>query len=234
VSSVVLLSVLTVLSAEPSRPKLERDLNWKPKPSDRAEIYEDNAPAFPSIESCHDFFVFVEAKDEVGMGQFYSSGVAVKLAKGTPVLVVQVTRPAPPVPVLIGRSMSPEERSHRFQADAFRSYAQQSQRKRGDYPLQVRVLDGTYKDQLRFVPEEFVAMMKEVPPPFVPPPPKPKPKQKVIAPAVRAATLLRSAQNLEYDNPDGALTLYRQIIADFPETPQAKTASARVKALGGK
>jgi hypothetical protein len=61
-----------------------------------------------------------------------------------------------------------------------------------------------------------------------------KRQSKPVDQAARAATLLRNAQTLEYDNPDGALTLYRMIVADFPETPQAKTASARVKAVEGK
>jgi hypothetical protein len=47
----------------------------------------------------------------------------------------------------------------------------------------------------------------------------------------RAATLLRNAQNLEDVNRQGAASLYYQIINDFPETPQAKTASERVRAL---
>jgi hypothetical protein len=50
----------------------------------------------------------------------------------------------------------------------------------------------------------------------------------------RAATLLRNAKTLEYVNADGALSLYRQITKDFPNTLHAKTASARVKALEGK
>jgi hypothetical protein len=47
----------------------------------------------------------------------------------------------------------------------------------------------------------------------------------------RAGTLLRNAQSLEDVNRQGAASLYHQIIRDFSGTPQAKTASERVRAL---
>jgi hypothetical protein len=47
----------------------------------------------------------------------------------------------------------------------------------------------------------------------------------------RALTLLSCARNLEDVNRQGAASLYYQIIKDFPGTPQAKTASERVRAL---
>jgi YHS domain-containing protein len=52
--------------------------------------------------------------------------------------------------------------------------------------------------------------------------------------ANRAATLLRIGQNLEKDGKtDAALKNFRQIVKDFPGTPAAKTAAARLKALDG-
>jgi YHS domain-containing protein len=49
----------------------------------------------------------------------------------------------------------------------------------------------------------------------------------------RAATLLKLGQNLEKNgNNSGALGYYRQIVKDFPTTPAAKTAAARIKAIG--
>jgi len=60
------------------------------------------------------------------------------------------------------------------------------------------------------------------------------PKAKAAAdPSAKAASLLRLAQALDKSgNAKGALGYYRQIVADYPDTPQAKTAAARVKALG--
>jgi YHS domain-containing protein len=53
--------------------------------------------------------------------------------------------------------------------------------------------------------------------------------------AARAASLLRVAQNLEKNGGAGAaLTYYRRIVKDYPDTPAAKTAGARIKALGGR
>jgi hypothetical protein len=53
--------------------------------------------------------------------------------------------------------------------------------------------------------------------------------------SLRAATALRSAQNLEKAKKiPGAMGLYRQLIKDYPGTPQAKEAAERIKGLGGK
>lgn len=71
---------------------------------------------------------------------------------------------------------------------------------------------------------------------------KPAPKTatetpKATAPdnSARAASLLRIAQNLEKGGKAAAaLTSYRQVVKLYPETPSAKTAAARIKALGAK
>ncbi|MFI5461287.1 MAG: tetratricopeptide repeat protein [Isosphaerales bacterium] len=52
--------------------------------------------------------------------------------------------------------------------------------------------------------------------------------------AGRAATLLRLGQNLEKTGKTtAALTYFRRIVKDFPDTPAAKTAAERIKALDG-
>jgi len=52
--------------------------------------------------------------------------------------------------------------------------------------------------------------------------------------ATRAATLLRLGQSLEKSGKTtAALSYFRQIVKDFPDTPAAKTAGQRIKALGG-
>ncbi len=53
--------------------------------------------------------------------------------------------------------------------------------------------------------------------------------------ASRAASLLRVGQNLEKNGgADAALTYYRRVVKDYPETPAAKTARERIKAIGGR
>ena len=52
--------------------------------------------------------------------------------------------------------------------------------------------------------------------------------------STRAATALRMAQNLEKTGKDSAaLKSYKQIVKDYPGTPAAKTATARIKAIEG-
>lgn len=61
------------------------------------------------------------------------------------------------------------------------------------------------------------------------------PTPKPVDAAVRVATALRSAQNLERaKKPAGALNLYRQIVKDYPNSEEAKVAAGRIAALGGK
>ncbi len=63
-------------------------------------------------------------------------------------------------------------------------------------------------------------------------------KQAGTAPSndtARAASLLRISQNLEKNGGTAAaLTYYRRIVKDYPNTPAAKTARERIKALGGR
>jgi hypothetical protein len=62
-------------------------------------------------------------------------------------------------------------------------------------------------------------------------PPKPA---KALDQSARAATMLRSARNLEFDGKfEGALGYYREIIKNYPGTPQAKEAATRVEVLDG-
>jgi hypothetical protein len=192
-SSVVLLALLTVLSAEPGKRQMERWPHLLAQPGDKAEVYENNTPALPTIDFYKDFYALFDAKDEVGMQPYYEDGTVVDLAKGTPVLVVRTKW-----------SLPPGERWH---------------------PMQVRVLDGPYKDRLWIVPEKSIA--RRVPPP--------ESKPTVIEPAVRAATLLRSAEKLErLKRTPCAIDLYRQVVKEYRNSPQSETARGRLKALGAK
>jgi len=60
-----------------------------------------------------------------------------------------------------------------------------------------------------------------------------QPKTKAVDP--RAASLFRSAQNLEkVGKKPGAIALYRDVLIKYPESPEATESATRLKALGGK
>jgi hypothetical protein len=110
----------------------------------------------------------------------------------------------------------------------------------------VRILVGSEKGKLLYTDArelvQYVAASAE-------PPATPQPKRKaarglrkktpaetsakpVADPAARAATSLRMAQSLEKaGKTKGALDLYRQLLKQYPASPQAKTAAERVKVL---
>ena len=53
-----------------------------------------------------------------------------------------------------------------------------------------------------------------------------------VNPAARAASLLKIGQNLEKTGKSAAaLGYYRQVVKDYSNTPAAKTAAERIKAL---
>lgn len=63
-------------------------------------------------------------------------------------------------------------------------------------------------------------------------PPSAKPGDARAKAASRAASQLKIAENLEKGGKSAAaLKYYKQIVKDFPDTPQAKSASARIKVL---
>jgi hypothetical protein len=51
--------------------------------------------------------------------------------------------------------------------------------------------------------------------------------------AARANARLATARTLEKSSKDATLILYRVILEDFPDTPQAEAAAERIKVLGG-
>ncbi|WP_422931603.1 YHS domain-containing protein [Singulisphaera sp. PoT] len=66
-------------------------------------------------------------------------------------------------------------------------------------------------------------------------PAKPKADAAAGKSDAKAASQLKLGQNLEKSGKTAsALKYYQQVVKDFPDTPQAKTASARIKALQGK
>ena len=63
--------------------------------------------------------------------------------------------------------------------------------------------------------------------------PKAEPATSPAADAAKAASILRLGQALERSGKTaGALDYYRRVTKEYPDTPQAKTAADRLKALG--
>jgi hypothetical protein len=86
--------------------------------------------------------------------------------------------------------------------------------------FEVRPTDGPHRDKALYVTEPHVARLIPAAAPSA---------------EARAATLLRSAENLEKaGKAAGAAAMYRQVVKDFPGTPQAKSATERLKALGSR
>jgi hypothetical protein len=102
-------------------------------------------------------------------------------------------------------------------------------------PVEVRIIDGELAGQKRYVAEAFLAkpiLAAEIP--------QRRPKPRLMQPAAKlddakahkAAALLQSARNLEKAGKlDGAAKFYRQVMKDFPDLPEAKTAADRLRSL---
>lgn len=193
---------------------LIQDTDWYPTAEKRAEIVEDNVPAFRDAGDLM-MTLQAEAKGVPLDPRWAQAIVVVRLVRGTPVFVVEAPRI-----VSYGSSNHSMIRA-----------ALNGRPERWDYPLTVRVLDGPSKDQIFVVPRDSVGMMKSVP---IPVPPKPKAKPRPVDSATRADTMLRSARNLEAAGKgSGAMRLYRDVANSFPGTLQASEAESRIRALSG-
>jgi hypothetical protein len=199
------------------------DPNWYPRPGEQAAIWGEDAPAAPNYLGYRNWQKFTEANDVSGLNDLYARKAVVKIPQGTPVLILKKYSPAPTV-TYAGDAAS--------LGDAVIRDALAERPNRYRYPIEVRILDGEFRDQVRFVPEVDVARLRPVARARAK---APRPAPKPVDPAARAATALRSAQSLERAGKiPGALTLYRQIVRDYPGTPQAGEAAGRIKALGGR
>jgi hypothetical protein len=210
----------------PDTPGMVRDTKWTPRPGDRAVVDLADAPAAAGMQVWNQVGKLVRANDPLGLKPFYDAGTVVKLAQGTPVLVLEFHdfRPPPaPAVTLSG-------------ADSFAQYAQEmifANANRPEPPpnlLEVRVLAGPHQGKAFVTEEKNVARYVEAP---AAPRPRPKPAPKAVDPAGRATSLLAAARNLERAGKGaGALDFYRRVVKEHPGTPQAREAAARVKALG--
>jgi hypothetical protein len=118
----------------------------------------------------------------------------------------------------------------------------------GTPAIELRILDGEFKDQKAWVRQSEVARLIDKP--FDPVEEKEKKDratllakrkakedaaEKAATPAARAASLLTMGKNFEKSGkPRPALDAYRKVVADFKGTPSATEAAGRIKVLEGK
>jgi hypothetical protein len=102
---------------------------------------------------------------------------------------------------------------------------------KGNAAIEGRILDGHLKDQSVWVAEVFTARYIIV----VAKDRISRPNATTEAKESKAASLLRMGQGLERSKKSAAaLGYYRQVVRDFPDSDEARTAAGRIGALGGK
>jgi hypothetical protein len=189
-------------------PLMMPDPDWSPQEGQRAEMIRDGVPALGDLGR---FFGYMRRVE----GQPARHTSAARIARGTKVLIL-------PMP-------------SRFYSGSAIEQALEPGPGRDD-PLSVRILDGPLEGRSVVVPRGSVGIMRVVsasPPAPIPVPRKSKPRP--ISPETRAATMLRSARNLEAAGKvPGAIRIYGDVSRDFPGTIQASEARAKIEALGGR
>lgn len=91
----------------------------------------------------------------------------------------------------------------------------------------VRILEGPHKGRELETFRHFVVRLRPAPSIFVMRPKPPSPKD-----AASAATLFKSAQNLDRAGKTaGAVEHYRRVVASYPSSPEAAPSAARLKVL---
>lgn len=202
-------------------------------------ISERVAPGSASPYSLEGFFRLQRANDRLGTGEMVISGEVVRLAQGTPFLVIAPNLDRPPVSSGGSGSVSMSN----FAASVAAAGAAPPPRLE---TLEVRITDGIHKGKAMHVPVDAVALLidapasrkakgaakatlkaKPVPVPAVPLPPDES--------EARAAKALASAGALEKSGQsDRALAAYRIVVRDDPSAPSAARAKARIDALTGR
>ena len=207
------------------KPKRVIDRSYVPAVGDRAVLYAEDEKGEPlflwASATPGGFKEYIKAlgvEDEKRTEELEKQGTAIEMDDETPVVVLGIETIVAPV------------NAQQFVSETAAS---------------VRVLDGPNKGKVLLTPLELVTRLKTA----ADAPKgkrsaarkkaqKPKAADATVKPvdrAARAASQLRAAQNLEKAGKSaGALEFYRKIVKDYPGTPQAKTAAARIEALGGK
>lgn len=213
--------------AEPARPRPVVDRSYRPSVGDRAMLYneDEKGESFlvwaAAAESGYREYLKAEAmSDDKRFGDLEKSGRIVHLDDETPVLVLEITSILAPL-----------------NRDQFAD----------DTAAAVRVLAGPHKGRVFLTPVEHVVRLRPAaaarakarrPPAGAKKAPRSPagPTAKAAPdPSSRAASMLRLGQGLEKSGKAaGALEFYRKVVREFPDTAQAKTAAARIEALGGR
>ncbi len=195
------------------------DKSWIPEPGDRALIYRsDGLDVFVATDifSYEECIKFQRAGDTDGLKQLARDRRVALVKSGTPILVIE--RHNNP---LIAKGAS---------------------------AIELRILEGEQKDGKVWVYEGEVNRLVEKP---IDPSverakkfaedveadraAKEAAKGKLYSRPARAEALLTIAKNLEKSGkPKPALENYRKVVAEFGDTPAAKSAAGRIKALAGK
>jgi hypothetical protein len=188
---------------------------WLPEPGyspsigDDCRIWVQDVKLAPGIFGAYDRFAFAElcelaaSKDGVGIADMLRAGRLTPLLVGTPVHVLG----SHTVPISVN--------------DQFIQFPSVS----------VRVTAGPLFGKKYFVMPLLLARLYEAPR-RSPPQERPVLEEKPVLLKSRFATMLRSAENLERaGKTSGALQFYRQIVIEYPGTPEAGKAASRVKAL---
>lgn len=131
-------------------PKRIVEPRWEPSPGDRAETRMTTVAA-SSLSVLQQVEKFRRASDEKGLEAFLKNGTLATLPKGVGILIIKRhdfrPRPGP------SRFLGDLESANR---DAITSALSGPPKEPPPNILEVRILDGKFKDQLRFVPEEDI------------------------------------------------------------------------------
>jgi hypothetical protein len=187
------------------------DPSWRPKAGDTASVYSKGLESVPcATEYLYypEFDKLLRAKDNEGFEEMIAKGQVLFVKNGTPVRILEV---------------------HENQFLAKHAV------------LEVRFQDGQAKGRKGFIDRVWVARLierpaerKAGPKASQPATTKPEldPAEKAKREGVRKLdTLMRTAKALEKSNIKGAIENYREVVKDFPDTPEAKAAAERIKAL---
>ena len=216
--------------AEPVQLEMMVDEKWIPKPGDQAVLHREEQP---SVSVMSDMFAFEEyvkyskAGDSDGIQQMLEKGRLVKVANGTPILVVKRHINqflAEGTHAIELRILDGEFKGRKVWVyEAFvnrmipKPYEQtqaykQEQEAREAEERKAREAAKAYAES----PEGIAADAK-------------------AAATAKSKSLMQLAKNYEKNrNAKAALDAYRKIVAEYPDSEAAKEARGRVKAIEGK
>lgn len=198
----VMLTVAILLVVQAAGPEMVPDPTWVPKPGDEANLFDKDGE---SVYVTKDMFAFEKMIKSIRARD--TDGLKELAGQGRLVLVPSKT------PMLVLK-----RHTNQFLAD-------------GVHALEIRVREGEYRGQTGWMMEMQAARLIPKPPP-PPTPASKKATEKAPDPEARAAALFDIARALEASDKGAvALTYYRRIVGEYPETAAAKKAIARISAL---